>query len=149
MANMTGNNRVRSLTGSVLILLPGLALGISGIAKLAHVPQVVHQMALAGFTGEKLILVAVLEILSAVLFLSRKTRSFGLLFLSAFLGGAICVHVQMGEIPKAVGPAMFLTFAWMGAWLRHPQTYWSFRSEAAAGNFAAERGEARFASREA
>jgi DoxX-like protein len=149
MANTTGSNRGRSLAGSILILLPGLALGISGIAKLAHVPQVVHQMAGAGFTGEKLMLVAVLEILSALLFLFPKTRSFGLLFLSAFLGGAICVHVQMGEIPKAVGPAMFLTFAWMGAWLRHPQTYWSFRSEAAARNLTEAKGEAHFASREA
>jgi DoxX-like protein len=149
MANTTGNNRARSLAGSILILLPGLALGISGIAKLAHVPQVVHQMAVAGFTGEKLMLVAVLEILSSVLFLYPKTRSFGLMFLSAFLGGAICVHVQMGEMQKAAGPAMFLTFSWMGAWLRHPQTYWSFRTETAGQNLAAERGEARFASREA
>lgn len=130
------------------MLLPGLGLGISAIAKFAHVPKVVDQMALAGFSDEKLTLVAALEILSAVLFLYPKTRSFGLLFLSAFLGGAICVHVQMGELPKAVGPAMFLTFAWIGSWLRHPQTYWSFHSEAAARNFPAERGEARFAARE-
>jgi hypothetical protein len=57
--------------------------------------------------------------------------------------------VQMAEIPKALGPAIFLTFAWIGAWLRHPQTFWSFRTEISAQSYGAERGEARFASREA
>lgn len=148
MANTTGNNRARSLAGTVLIFLPGTALGLSALAKFAHVPKVVQQMASAGFAGDKLMLVAILEILSAVLFLYPKTRSFGLLFLSAFLGGAICVHVQMAEMPRAIGPAMFLAFAWTGAWLRHPEVLWSFNLTDSAGQFQADRSEARFASRE-
>ena len=149
MANNTGNSRVRLLAGSVLIFLPGLALGVSSIVKFAGVPQVVHQMALAGFADGKLTLVAILEILSAILFLYPKTRSFGLLFLSAFLGGAICTHVQMGEFPKAAGPAVFLALAWAGTWLRHPEMLWSFRKEVPSQNYRADRGEARLASREA
>jgi len=149
MATKTRISGVRQLAGNILMLLPGLALGISSILKFAGVPKVVHQMALAGFTDGKLTLVAILEILSAVLFLHPKTRSFGLLFISAFLGGAICTHVQMGEFPKAVWPAVFLVLAWIGTWLRHPVTLWSFRSTVATESFHADRGEAHLASREA
>jgi DoxX-like family len=149
MANMTGDNRVRQLAGSVLIFLPGLALAMSSIVKFAGVPKVVHQMALAGFTDGRLLLVAILEILSAMLFLYPKTRSFGLLLISSFLGGAICTHVQIGEFPKAVGPAILLTLAWTGTWLRHPETLWSFRTDVSAQGIRAENGEARLASREA
>lgn len=149
MANMTGDNRVRQLAGSVLIFLPGLALAMSSIVKFAGVPKVVHQMALAGFTDGRLLLVAILEILSAVLFLYPKTRSFGLLLLSSFLGGAICAHVQMGEFPKAVGPSILLTLAWTGTWLRHPETLWSFKTNVSTQGLRAENGKARLASREA
>lgn len=149
MANMTGSNRVRQLAGSVLIFLPGLAVAMSSIVKFAGVPKVVHQMALAGFSDGKLLLVAILEISSAVLFLYTKTRSFGLLLLSSFLGGAICTHVQMGEFPKAAGPTILLALAWTGTWLRHPETLWSFGTGASAQGIRTESGKARLASREA
>src|SRR5580765_6822477 len=108
MTTSSRSSRTGSLAGAILIFLPGLALGISGILKFAGVPGVVHTMALAGVTGERLVLVAALELLSSALFLYRPTRSLGLLFLSAFLGGAICTHVQIGEIPKAAGPGVIL-----------------------------------------
>jgi len=108
-----------------LILLTGLALASSGILKFAQVPAVVHQMAASGFAGGKLTLVAALEVLSAALFILPRTRSLGLLMLSAFLGGAICTHVQLGEYSKAGGPSVLLFLAWIGTGLRHPESYWS------------------------
>src|ERR1700752_1615472 len=114
MSTTSGNSRVRSIAGNVLTFLPGFALGMSSLLKCARVPGVVHEMALAGFADGKLLLIAALEIVSAVLFLFPKTRSLGLLFVSAFLGGAICTHVQMGEFVKAFPPSILLTFAWVG-----------------------------------
>ena len=147
MTNVPRNRGARSLAGAILIFLPGLALGISSLLKFAAVPGVVQKMALAGFTGGKLLLVAALELASAVLFLYARTRSFGLLFLSAFLGGAICTHVQMGESAQGVGPAVLLTLAWAGAWLRHPEMLWSLKSSSRSlGGESVQRG---LASREA
>ena len=117
--------RARRIAGSALILLPGLAVTMSAILKFAGVPSVVHTMAADGFSGSKLTLVAALEVVSASLFLFPRTRSFGVLVLSSFLGGAICTHVQTGEYPKAIGPVILLTLAWVGTWLRHPQALWS------------------------
>ncbi len=111
--------------GQVLILLPGLALLGSALAKLLGVPAVTRQMGALGFSGATLTAIACLELVSATLFLWRPTRSFGLLLISAFLGGAICAHVQAGEIARAAGPAAFLALAWTGAALRHPQVHWS------------------------
>jgi hypothetical protein len=121
MEQATSRPRGWRITGNILIFLPGLALALSSIGKLVGVPGVVHQMAAMGFTGGRLVLVATLELLSAVLFLYPRTRSLGILLFSAFFGGVICAHVQMGEISKAVAPAMLLASGWAGTWLQHPE----------------------------
>jgi DoxX-like protein len=149
MPNSGGNSRARSIAGNILMALPALGLVGSSLVKFAQVPGVVHKMALLGFGGEKLTLIAALELVSALLFVYRRTRSFGLLFLSAFLGAAICVHVQVGQFADAAGPTLFLTLAWVGTWLRHPEMLWSFREQASPGHFSVEKGEATWASREA
>jgi hypothetical protein len=114
----------RRIVGNILIFVLGLALTMSSIVKFASVPGVVHNMAADGFANGKLTLVAMLEIISAALFLFPRTRSFGVLVLSSFLGGAICTHVQMSEYTKGIGPFILLTLAWVGVWLRHPQALW-------------------------
>jgi DoxX-like family len=52
-----------------------------------------------GFDGSRLMIIAVLEMASAALFLVPKTRPFGLLLVSAFLGGAIAAHLGHGQPP--------------------------------------------------
>lgn len=118
-------NRTRRNAGNILIVLLGLLLASSAIVKFAHVQAVVNKMAALGFSDGRLTLVATLELLSAVLFLFSRTRSLGLLVLSAFLGGAICTHVQLGEYAKAGGPSFLLFLVWIASWLRHPQVLWS------------------------
>lgn len=123
--------RASRSVGNVLIFLPGLAVMMSSVLKFAGVTGVVHTMAAEGFSGGKLTLVATLEILSAALFVYHRTRAFGVLMLSSFLGGAICTHVQMGESAKAIGPCTLLALSWVGTWLRHPQALWSLNFDGA------------------
>jgi len=149
MTNGDKGSRARSIAGFILMFLPALGLAGSSLVKFAHVPGVVHKMTLLGFGGEKLTLIAALEIVSAFLFVFSKTRSFGLLFLSAFLGGAISAHVQSGAFGDAGGPAVFLILAWVGTWLRHPEMLWSFKEHGSGENFSAVKTEATWASREA
>jgi len=121
--------RTRRIAASILIFLPGLAVVMSELMKFARVPAIVNQMAAAGFSGNKILLVAGLGLSSAVLFLYSRTRSIGVLLLSSFLGGAICLHVQKGEYGNALAPSMLLAFAWIGTYLRHPQMLWSLDRE--------------------
>jgi hypothetical protein len=120
-------SRTRAIAGNVLMLVSGLGLVLTSATKFFGVSAVVHQMAREGITGEKLVIVAALELLSALLFLYPKTRSIGLMVLSAFLGGAISTHVLMGEFPTAVPAGTFLALAWLGTFLRYPEALWSFR----------------------
>jgi hypothetical protein len=78
-----------------------------------------------GLGGDKLTLVASLEVLAALLFVFRPVRSFGLLFLSSYLGGAVCAHVQQGPVFAFLPPAIVLGVCWLGTFLRHPQALWS------------------------
>ncbi len=110
-------------TGTVLTTLVALMLLGSAGAKFAHVPAVVGQLAASGISGSRLIFVASLEVLSALLFLIA-TRSAGLLFVSAFLGGAIATHLQHAE--SIVLPSLVLGLAWFGAWLRYPEILWAW-----------------------
>lgn len=122
----------RRSTGLVLILLAGMLLAGSAVAKFAGVPGVVRQMAAAGFAGPKLTFIASLEILSAALFLLPRTRSLGLLLVSAYLGGAMATHVQAGDYPHAFPSSALLALAWIGVALRHRQVLWSFGQPVAA-----------------
>src|SRR5205814_5181067 len=94
------------IIGTVLMVIASVMLIGSAGAKLAHVPKVVTELGAMGFDGNKLILIAILEILSAVLFLIPVTRSFGLLMVSAYMGGAIATHV--GHDQPFIQPAMVL-----------------------------------------
>jgi hypothetical protein len=109
----------RFRAGSFLIYLFSFLLAGSSAAKLMPVPKVASQMALVGFAGGRLTLIAVLEIVSAFLFAYPRTRSFGLLMVSAYLGGAIAAHVGHGQV--GIQPAVVLGLIWFATWLRHPQ----------------------------
>jgi hypothetical protein len=113
----------RRIAGLVLICLGSIVLIGSAGAKFAHVPKVVNELGAMGFDGERLTMIAVAEVISALLFLLPFTRSIGLLLASAYMGGAIATHVQHGQ--PFIQPAMILTIIWAGAWLRHPQVLWS------------------------
>jgi hypothetical protein len=92
----------------------------SATAKLVHAPKVViTQMAGLGFDGKKMVFIAVLEIISALLFAYPRTRTFGLLMVSAYLGGAIAAHV--GHDQTGIQPAIVLALVWLGTWLRNPE----------------------------
>ncbi|HYL99114.1 MAG TPA: DoxX family protein [Blastocatellia bacterium] len=118
----------RIIAGTVLIVLPMLALVFSSVLKFAGIPGVRDQMAALGFSGQKLMLIATIEVFSAFLFIWPRTRSIGLLLVSSYLGGAICAHLATSEFTKAINPFVLLMFAWVGTWLRHPQAMWSFAS---------------------
>lgn len=115
--------KARRIAGLVLICLGSIVLIGSAGAKFAHVPKVVNELGAMGFENGRLTMIAVAEIISALLFLLPFTRSIGLLLASAYMGGAIATHVQHGQ--PFIQPAMILALLWAGAWLRHPQVLWS------------------------
>ena len=119
ISSSTPRTRLRFRVGNGLTYLLSFLLVGSATAKLAHVPKVATQMAGLGFDGGKLVFIAVLEIISALLFAYPRTRPFGLLMVSAYLGGAIAAHV--GHDQTGLQPAIVLALIWLGTWLRNPE----------------------------
>ena len=124
-SQLSSISNTRRISGNILVIFSSLMLLGSAFAKLEHVPKVVSNMGALGFDGNKLMLIAVLEIVCAVLFLIPVTRSFGLLMVSAYIGGAMATHV--GHDHPAFQPALVLVIIWLATWLRHPQILWSFQ----------------------
>jgi hypothetical protein len=118
------HTHTRGRIGAVLIFLGAISLLGSADAKLAHVPAVINQLAANGFSPDKAMFVAFLEVSSAALFLFPATRAVGLLLVSSFLGGAIATHLQHSQ--SIAPPSILLLLLWLGAWLRHPEILWSF-----------------------
>ncbi|HLW52262.1 MAG TPA: DoxX family protein [Candidatus Angelobacter sp.] len=119
-------NSKKQTAGRILIALGSLVLLGSAAAKFAHIPKFVSQLGAMGFDGNKLVFIALLEVLSAVLFLLPFTRSIGLLLVSAFLGGAIATHLQHDQ--PIVQPAIILCLIWLGTALQHREMLWGFVS---------------------
>lgn len=117
----------RRRVGAAVIVLAGVILLGSGTAKLVGVAPVVRQLDAFGFVGT-VPLVGLLEVTSAILLLLRRTRSFGLVFTSAFMGGAIATHLQHQDVVPGLPAVLVLGLAWLGVALRHPEALWSFRS---------------------
>ena len=128
MTNEFRPTRGVAIVGSVLIYLVCIALLASSSLKFAQLPPVLSQFRELGYEGNRLTLIAILEVCCSVLFMIPYTRSIGLLLISSYLGGAIATHVGHSQ-PAAVGPAIILALAWLGVSLRHPNVLWSFRSQ--------------------
>jgi hypothetical protein len=128
--NSQSSSKFVTGAGNVLIFLVGFLLIGSSITKFVGIPKVVGPLKAMGFDGAKLTLIAVLEIMSAVLFLIPRTRVIGLLLASAYLGGAIATHLQHGQLPAP--PAFVLALAWIGIWLRYSGFLASFSTSASA-----------------
>jgi hypothetical protein len=58
MPTATRVSKVRNIVNNILIFLPRIALLGSSLAKFAHVPTVVAQMAALGFDGPRLMIIA-------------------------------------------------------------------------------------------
>jgi DoxX-like family len=119
MTATTGDRSIRVRVGTILIYLSCLVLLGSAAAKFVQVPTVASKLAVLGFSGSKLLLIAGLELAGAILFAYPRTRAFGLLFLSAYLGGAVAAHVAHDQLPFQ--PAFVLALIWIGISLRHPE----------------------------
>src|SRR5579863_576477 len=124
MANLF-DNRARVPAGGIVVTVGGILLLVSAATKLAHSYTVAAELSAFGFDGPKLTLIAVLEVLCAVLLLSPVTRSIGLLLVCSYMGGAIATYVQHDR--SFLRPAIVLFILWFGTWLRHPEVLQSFR----------------------
>lgn len=109
--------KVRNIGAYIIaVLLTGLFL-FSASGKLFMHPEQMEQMGL----GDWRIIIAIGEIVSALLFLFPKTNKFGTLLLSSYMGGAIIIHMTGAQ--SIIMPSVVLVLVWVVGVLRNPEFY--------------------------
>ena len=120
------NEKTRKIIGWVLSGLLTLALLGSAAAKFSG--QADEQMSASGFTDEEVMMIAVGELISAILFIIPKTSSLGTLLLGSYFGGAIVTHMLTPPPNDSyLAPAIFLILIWVTGWVRNPDLLSSFK----------------------
>ena len=125
--NRPSIGHARRVSGNALSIFAAFVLIGSSIVKFAAVPFVAGPLAKLGFYGDRLLLIAALELASGVLFIVPRTRSAGLVLASAYMGGAIAAHMGHGE--SIAQPALVLAFIWLAVLVRNPEALWSIERE--------------------
>ena len=122
---MSSESKGRRIAAWILTILISLLFIVSAIFKLIGPPEIIQATEKWGLK-DHLILIAVGELVSALLFLIPRTHSLGVLLLSAYMGGAIVTHMQNAE--PYYSQAVTLVLIWIAGYLRHPELLQSFRT---------------------
>jgi DoxX-like family len=109
-------SKVQTIVGHVLSSLVALMLLASAAGKLMHAEGVVKGFAEMGIPESLILVIGMIELASAVLSVIPKTRLWGVILITGYMGGAIVTHMRMGQPPfvqLAIG-----VVAWVGLALR-------------------------------
>ena len=107
-------------TGRVLSAIPVLFLVMDATMKLLQVPMAVQGTTKLGYPVGMILPLGIIEAISLVLYLYRRTSLFGVIILTGYLGGAVATHVRAGDplFSHILFPVYFATLLWGGLCLR-------------------------------
>jgi len=108
-------SKINSIIAWVIASLLTALYLFSATGKLFLHPEQMEQMKL----GDWRIIIAIGEIVSALLFLIPRTNKIGLLLLSSYMGGAIIIHMTEGM--SIMIPSVVLILVWITGFLRNPE----------------------------
>jgi hypothetical protein len=113
------SSKAKLWTGRIMTGLPLTFLAFDGVMKLVAIPEVVEGSAKVGFQQSTLPFIGTIELLAVVLTCIHRTRVFGAVLLSAYLGGAVATHVRMGDplFSHTLFPVYFAALVWGGLYL--------------------------------
>lgn len=108
----------RTLSAIVVVLLMA-----DGAAQLVSLPMLRAEMKASDFPFALSPVVGAITMTCVVLYAIPHTAMLGAILLSGFLGGAICLHLRLGEIgsPSQIICLMLGIMIWGGLYLRDPR----------------------------
>lgn len=122
---MNAPSRGRSIAGWVLVVLVSVMMILSASQKLlGMMPADILENVRKWGMEDKIKLIGIGELISGLLLLIPRTSSLGILLVSSYWGGAICIHMAHNE--SYALPAGLLVMSWVGAALRDPRVVGSF-----------------------
>jgi hypothetical protein len=110
-------SKSRKITAWVIAGLLTALFSFSSAGKLFLHPEQMGQMHLENWR----IIIGIGEVTSALLFLFPRTNIYGTLLLSAYMGGAIIIHMTSGL--SILMPSVVLIHVWITGFLRNPELF--------------------------
>lgn len=102
------------LTGLVAFIFIG-----SAISKFIANDETIVMIQAIGLTPSVYKIIAVVELLSIILFIFPRTGILGTLLLAAYMGGAIATHLEHNQ--SIVAPCIIQAVVWIVAVVRFPE----------------------------
>jgi len=91
-------SRAQKWTGYVLSTLVVLFLLMDSIMKLLKLPMVLDASAKLGFSAPVVFTIGVILLLCVILYVIPQTSVLGAILLTAYLGGAVCTQLRLGNL---------------------------------------------------
>jgi uncharacterized membrane protein YphA (DoxX/SURF4 family) len=113
------NAKTRNIINWVLTGLVGFIFIGSGVNKLMAGEETLKMVANIGLNAFSLRMIAIVELISVILFIIPRTGILGTLLLAAYMGGAIATHLEHNE--PFIIQAVIEAFVWIVAVLRFPE----------------------------
>ena len=109
------------ITGLVMLFL-----AFDGVTKIVKIAPVVEASEKLGVPPHTLVGVGIVLLACTAIYAIPQTAVLGAILLTAFLGGAVAIHVRAGSgaFPIAFSIA-FGVLTWVGLILREPQLLWA------------------------
>jgi hypothetical protein len=105
--------------GWVLTVLAVAPFAFGAVMKFLRPPQMLEGWAHFGWPTSMILVVAILEATSVLLYLIPRISILGAIVLTGFLGGAIATHLRIGE--PVVLHVILGILIWGGLYLREPR----------------------------
>jgi len=113
------NEKQRNILNWVLAGFVAFIFISSGGMKLSGSAEALEMAKGFGIDAGSFTMIAVVEILSALIFLYPRTGVVGTLLLAAYMGGAIATHLEHGQ--SIMAPAIIEAIVWVVAAVRFPE----------------------------
>jgi hypothetical protein len=116
-------SRAASRTGTVLTLLLTLFFLFDAVPKLLQLPVVVEATQQMGFAASAAPVIGAVLLVCLALYLVPRTAILGAVFLTGYLGGAVCAQLRI-EAPlfsTMLFPVYVGIAVWVALYLRSPQ----------------------------
>ena len=110
-------SRKAAITGLIIGLLPVLFLTFDGVIKVMLIQPVIDSFKETGYPVELARPFGLILLISVILYLIPRTAFFGVILLTAYLGGAVAVQART-ENPWFLMPVGLCFMLWFGLWLR-------------------------------
>ena len=117
---MTGSKTKRTI-GWVLSGLLAAFLMFSATGKFTEWEGKAEMFGKLGFTTDVMNKIGIVEVAVTLLFLIPRTAFVGAILITAYLGGAVCTHVRVGD--SFVFPIVLGVLIWVALGLRQPAIF--------------------------